>query len=531
MSESDTTLRSSLGGMSFPPVTGSEPVVTNLPTSGAGADRATQWFSLRMLATFPVLMGVLLGGISLIGARLGMLDPDTWWHIAVGQRIMDTHVFPTADFYSFTAPGTHWIAYEWLGEMAMAFAAHLDGLRGLANLQILLVAIVTVLLYYYAYVRCGNWKAACVATGIFLPIASVIFTLRPQLFGYVFLLITFICLEKFGQGHSRALWVLPPLMVVWINTHGTFAFGMAMMAAYYAGGLFKFELGGLVAEPWTKRQRVQLLTTIFLCLVATLITPYGTELAAYPLIMATSQPFNIANIQEWQPLAFNLAIGKYFLGLVLALFLAHIFFPIKYKLHELAILLFAVYSAAVHIRFMLVFVMVIVPVVAMFIVRWMPRYDPAKEKYALNLAMMAVMLIGIAKYLPSRAEVAKVVGKDYPVAAVDYLRQHPHLTGMFNDYGYGGYLIWQLGPQHKVFIDGRADMYEYSGVFQDYAKIANLENNALELLGKYGVQSCLIKRHSALETLLAASPGWKRVYADDNSVFFVRSTLPEGSGD
>ena len=54
------------------------------------------------------------------------------------------------------------------------------------------------------------------------------------------------------------------------------------------------------------------------------------------------------------------------------------------------------------------------------------------------------------------------IAKDYPVAAVDYLRQHPHPKGMFNDYFYGGYLIWRLGPQHKVFIDGRGDLYEYS---------------------------------------------------------------------
>jgi hypothetical protein len=127
--------------------------------------------------------------------------------------------------------------------------------------------------------------------------------------------------------------------------------------------------------------------------------------------------------------------------------------------------------------------------------------------------------------------VAKVVAKEYPVAAVDYLRTHPHDTGMFNEYGYGGYLIWQLGPQHKVFIDGRADMYEYSGVFQDYANIANLENNALALLGKYKIESCLIKRKSGLSTLLAASPDWKQIYSDSNSVLFVRTHAAAAAGD
>ena len=527
MSHSDTAMRAALGGIPLHPPSQSEPELTNLP----GTFSTTLRQAARKAASFPVLMGVLLAGVSLIGARLTLLDPDTWWHIAVGQRILDTHKWPVADPYSFTAHGTHWIAYEWLGEVALGLAARAGGLLGLAYLQIFLVAIVTVLLYTYAYVRCGNYKAACVATGIFLPVASVIFTLRPQLFGYIFLLVTLICLEKFRQGHSRALWVLPPLFLIWVNTHGTFVFGFAALAVYFAGGLFKFQLGGLIAEPWTKRQRLELLSTALVSSLAILITPYGSELAAYPLVMATSQPFNIANISEWQPLTFGLLIGKYFLTLLLVLFVAHVFHPMKYRLHEMAVLLFAVYAACVHIRFMLIFVMIIVPVVAKFFAEWMPHYDRSKDRYAMNLAIIALMLVAMARLMPSRAEVARDVAKDYPVAAVDYLRQHPQPAGMFNEYGYGGYLIWQLSPQHKVFIDGRADMYEYSGVFQDYAHIANVESNALALLGKYDVQSVLIKSKCGLATLLATSSEWKRVYTDDLSVIFVRSNAPARAGD
>jgi hypothetical protein len=530
MSQSDAAMRPGVGGMPLPPSLQSETGVANLPAAVPAGSGAAILLAARKAASFPVLMGVLLAGASMVGSRLMMLDPDTWWHIAVGQRIMDTHIFPTADPYSFSAPGVHWIAYEWLGEVAMALAARAGGLMGLAALQIVLVAIVTVLLYYYAYVRCGNWKAACLGTAFVLPIASVIFTLRPQIFGYIFLLVTLICLERFRQGHSRALWVLPPLFLIWVNTHGTFVFGLAAIGAYFACGLVKFQLGNLVAETWTARQRMQLLLTLFFSSLAILVTPYGTQLAGYPVVMATSQPFNIANISEWQPLSFTLAIGKYFLALMLVMFLAHIFFPMKYRLYELAMLLFAVYAACVHIRFMLIFLMILAPVVAAFIVRWMPAYDPGKERYAFNLLIIALLVVWVAKLMPGRTEVANRIAKDYPVAAIQYMRQHSQPSPMFNDYGYGGYLIWQLGPEQKVFIDGRADMYEYSGVFQDYAHIANLERDALSVLGKYGIQSCLIKRKSALATLLAASPDWKQAYADDNSAIFVRSRAASPSG-
>jgi hypothetical protein len=530
MNDSDSAMRAAPGGLALPPPVQPETGAANPPMPHSNGNGSAIWLTARKAASFPALMGILLGGVSVVGIRLRTPDPDTWWHIAVGQRILDTHSWPTSDPYSFTASGVHWIAYEWLGEVAMALATRVGGLLGLAGLQICLAAIATMLLYYYAYVRCGNWKASCVATGLLLPFASVIFALRPQLFGYIFLLVTLICLEKFRQGHPKALWVLPPLFLIWVNTHGTFVFGLAAIGVYFAGGLVKFQLGGLSAEPWTGRQRAQLLFTFLLCCLAILITPYGTELAAYPVLMATTQPFNIASIQEWQPLAFDVGLGKYVLALLLVIFLAHIFFPRKYKLHEIAMLLFAVYAACIHIRFMLVLVMILVPIVAGFLAEWMPPYDPEKDMYAMNLAIIALLAFSIVLMVPGKPAMDSLVAEDFPVAAIQYLREHPQPARMFNEYTYGGYLIWRLGRQQKVFIDGRADMYEYSGVFQDYVRIVNLDRDALSLLGKYDIQSCLIKRKSALATLLAASPDWKQTYADDLSVIFVRSGTPARPG-
>ena len=254
--------------------------------------------------------------------------------------------------------------------------------------------------------------------------------------------------------------------------------------------------------------------------LALLVTPYGSRLAAYPLEMATSQPVNISHIQEWQPLSFDLGIGKYLLGFVLAIFLAQVIFRLSFKLHELAMLFFAAYAACVHIRFVLIFTIFLAPIVATVLSRWVPPYDAAKDRHVLNVLIMALVLIGLVKLLPSRRDLDEMVAKDYPVRAVEYLRQNPQPSQMFNEYGWGGYLIWQL-PEHKVFIDGRGDLYEYSGVFKDYIDIASLNRNTFQLLRKYGVQSCLVQSKGALATLLSASPGWTQVYSDQLSTIFV----------
>jgi hypothetical protein len=94
---------------------------------------------------------------------------------------------------------------------------------------------------------------------------------------------------------------------------------------------------------------------------------------------------------------------------------------------------------------------------------------------------------------------------------------------MYNNYEFGGYLIFALDGRNKVFVDGRTDIYERAGVLADYASIAGVSPNSLPLLRAYNVQSCLLRHGEALATLLAASSQWQKVYADDLSVLFVRS--------
>jgi hypothetical protein len=478
---------------------------------------------LKLLISFPALMAVLLIAVALIGAESRLIDPDTWWHITVGEQILRTHAWPTSDTYSFTARGAHWIAYEWLGDVALALPARAAGLVGLAWFQKFVVVVISLLIYLYAYLVCGNSKAACIAAGVVLPLAPVTFTLRPQMFGYIFLLLTLICLQLFKAGNEKALWFLPPLFAVWANTHGTFVFGLLVIGMHWLTGLVDFRVGGLSADRLPQRQRVALLLTLLFCVLALLITPYGSQIAANPFEMATAQPLNIANIQEWQPLSLAFPAGYYLLIFALALFVAQVLLRFNYRLPEFVLLLFAMYAATAHLRFAMIFVLFVVPVAAVILAQWIPAYDPAKDKFALNVAIIALVIVGLVKYRPTEKQLQEVVAADYPVGAVEYLREHPQPRGMFNEYGWGGYLISRLGPSSPVFIDGRADLYEYSGVFPDYIVAASGQLAAMRVLARHDIHLCVLNRSSALAGLLAEAPGWIEVYSDKLSAIFVRS--------
>jgi hypothetical protein len=396
-------------------------------------------------------------------------------------------------------------------------------LTGLTLLLVAFAAAIILLIYAYAYLKSRNVKAAFAACATVLPLIIIFFfNLRPQLLGYIFLLITLISLESFRQGRLKKLWFLPAVFLLWVNTHGTFALGFGIVALYWLSGVVNVRIGGLRPQFWAGGERRHLEVVTLLSLLAATITPYGTRLAAFPLRMALFQPVTMASFQEWKPPDFNGSLGKYFLVLLLFILVMHLLAKMEYRLEEVGLLLIAVYGACIHTRLIVFFAMIAAGVLAQVFGRYAPRFDPAKDKIFLNAALMALIAFGCVKLLPSRAELKQVVSHGFPEGAVAYLREHPSSGPMFDKEFWGGYLIRELGPQQKVFIDGRANLYEEAGVLTDYLNIISLAPDTPFLLRKYHIESCLVEPHSPLAVFLGQSPGWERVYADPLSIIFVR---------
>lgn len=479
---------------------------------------------LKLVFSFPAMLGTFLVGATFYAARMFPVDPDIWWHVVTGQKILATHHWPTMDAYSFTVHGQPWIAYEWLGDVAMGAVARIGGMRGLDALMIVLGGAVMIALYVFATIRSGNSKAGFVAAAVLISLANPSFTMRPQMLGYLFLVLTLIALELFRQGKQWPIWFLPALVLVWVNTHGSFIIGLGVILVYLVCGLNEFRVGGIEAKQWTPKQRIRLEFVFLLCLAVLPITPYGTRLAVYPFDMAFSQPINVANVLEWRPMPFNLEGGKIFLALVLGFFAVQMALSLKWHLEELTLFLGGVVMACVHLRFVLLFVPFFAPLLATVVARWLPRYDATKNKYILNAVLMAGVIAAMVHYFPSQAFLDRKVAEKYPVKAADFIEQHGIPGPTFNDYGFGDYLVWR---GQKVFIDGRGDLYEHGGVLSDYLQVVRLKPAALAVLRNYGIQSCLIERGAPLATLLAVSPEWREAYSDSTSVIFVRQKAGE----
>jgi hypothetical protein len=482
---------------------------------------------LKNIFSFPVMLGGLLVTGVYVARREFDVDPDFWWHLKIGDGILATHHWPTADHFSFTAAGNPWLSAEWLSEVLFSAVARLGGFRGLEVLFILLGAAIMLALYTFATLRSKNSKAGFVASAVLLVLAAANFNLRPQMLGYLFLILTLIALERFRQGHTRALWFLPLLFLVWVNSHPSWEIGLGTIFVYWMSGWKEMRLGGIEMHPWGPAERLRLACTFLLCVTVLPITPYGTKLAAFPFQFVSALPNNLAYIIEWQPMPFDQPGPKLFLILVFAIFASQIAFRLVWRLEEAALFFLGVLMASLHARFLLVFVPFCAALLATTLALWVPKYYRKKDQYLLNAALLSTMLFGMIWYFPSRAAIEQNVAIHFPLHAVEYLREHPVPGPMFNAYNFGGYLDWATGPEHKVFIDGRGELYEPAGVFPDYMHITLLKPGALDVLKNYGIRSCLLEREQPLATLLSSRADWKKIYSDKTSLLYIKTSESE----
>jgi hypothetical protein len=117
----------------------------------------------------------------------------------------------------------------------------------------------------------------------------------------------------------------------------------------------------------------------------------------------------------------------------------------------------------------------------------------------------------------------------FPVAAADFiLRAKPEgqIQGnMYSSDQFGGYLIYRLYPQFKVFVDGRSDFYRQGAVLDDYDRIATVKPQWSELLDKYDIQWMTLRSDEPLALIALASGRWQSVYKDSLAQILIRKPV------
>ena len=112
--------------------------------------------------------------------------------------------------------------------------------------------------------------------------------------------------------------------------------------------------------------------------------------------------------------------------------------------------------------------------------------------------------------------------ESFPVTAISYLQAHPPANPIFNDYDWGGYLIWKLCLESRVFVDGRADLYE-EDFLRQYADTYQLRADWRQALMQWQIKTVIVASGSALAVALRTDSGWSMQYDDRNTAIFCRT--------
>lgn len=462
----------------------------------------------------PVLLfGLVLAALVLLGDRL-LGDPDTMWHLAVGERIWRTGALPWTDAYSHTFAGSHWIAKEWLSQLILAAAYGLGGWRGVVLVTAVALALLFAWLFAWLAARL-RWSAAIVATLLALLLLAPHALARPLVFGLLALFLwTRILVDAVAAGRAPR-WRSLGILVVWANLHASFTF------AYVLAGLMAVE-AILAAE---RPHRIALLRAWAAfgaaAMLAALVTPYGpASLLVAGTILGQSDA--LAIVTEWQPLAFD-ASGAVAMAAAAAVVAALALEPRSNAVWIVTVLLL-VAMALRYSRF-LDLVAIVVPLIAAApLARHWPGLGPERaepDSGGGRRVMAAGAAIAGASLLLLPALAPRPPDGIAPAAALDSAR-HLHLSGpVYNDYDFGGFLVWEGVP---TFVDGRTELF-LAGLMSPLYRALQSDDPAafLALLDRYGVTWALVRPGSAETRLLDAAPGWRRAYQDGVATVFRRS--------
>jgi hypothetical protein len=455
-------------------------------------------------------------------------DPDTWWHLKVGETIWNAGSLPQTDTFSYTTNGHAWIPHEWLAQLSIYGAYSLGGFQGLWLWMWVLASLLVILVYRLCASYSGDSKVALLGGMTAWLCSTVGLAIRPLLLGHLLLVLELWLIHLGRTRDRRWWWGLPAVFALWVNCHGSYVLGLAVLGAYAASSFVKLRAGLLVGERWDAGERKRMLLVLLASAAALLVNPVGLELVTYPLNVFTGQPTNIGNVEEWRPLSFQEARGMGVAAVIGGILLLVLLRQAAVRLDESLLLVMGTVLALRHTRMVFVFGILAAPLLSRLLAAaWNDREAP-RERPIANALLLAAAAAILAVNFPNRTELQQQANAANPVRAVEFIRRAGLQGPMVNEYVWGGYLIWAL-PERRVFIDGRADIFDWAGVLGEYGRWYTLQEDPAKLLDQYGVQFCLLQAGAPLTQVLPYLRGWKSAYADEQAVVFVRQEEINGT--
>jgi hypothetical protein len=466
---------------------------------------------------------ILLCGLLAITAR-DAGDPDLYWHLRTGQWIIESGHVPHSDPFSFTRAGHAWISHEWLSELAFYELWKHGGAAAL----IIFSAIVTTAGFMLLFFRCSGkryWAAAATAFGALA--SSPCWGVRPQMFTFTMASLLLWLIDR-GEKRPKLLLCIPPLFLLWLNLHGGFALGPALLLAYGLGLLWEMLAGDTMWHE-VRASLIHLGLLLVLCLALVPLNPSGARLYHYPFDTLSSVGMR-SFIGEWFSPDFHQRLYRPFLLVWLLVLAALATSRVRPKGRVIVPLLLTGFASLDAVRHIPIFILVAMPMIAATLPVASPSFRdsslrPASSPFRTLFNTVVVILIATFAFVRWVVVVRNESNREtelYPRDAVASLQNGKgRQQRLFVYYDWGGYAIWRLYPDYRVFLDGRADLYG-DDLLRQFKTAIRLSHGWRNVLDSWNVETVLVPPSSALAQALLIDREWQAVFQDSQAVIFER---------
>lgn len=459
-------------------------------------------------------------------------DGDTGYHIRTGEFIIQNWTIPERDIFSFRSPPIPWTAHEWLSEIIMAIVHDVSGLTGIVVFFSFFIAIAYLLLF-----RMLRHESRDILLGALIVCFAAVsstphWLARPHIFSLALTVIWYHLLNEFQYRQKNRLFLLPLLILLWVNLHGGYIVGILLLGIYLVGNLVSSITNrGPSADRFLQNSKT-LLLIMTVCVLVSMINPQGYHILLFPF-KVTSDTFLMDHVQEFLSPNFHKPLPFKYLLLLLIAILARSRPAVNWI--ELLLILTFTYMALYSVRYITLFVIIAAPILVRLIDQ-MKLELPTKvsrflEERSMRLSQMewqtsgyvwSVVALGVVIALGVAGSYQyKFSEESYPVSAVEFLKKENIVGNTFTHDGFGDYIIYAAWPQHKVFIDGRTDMYGAERL-KEYLNLAHAMPGWKEVVDKYAFSAILFDTHSPLASALAGDRNWHLIHSDPLASIFLR---------
>lgn len=493
--------------------------------------------SARRNRTWDLSLAALVYGFTFWNFSGSLADPDLWGHVRYGLDIIATGSVYLPDTYSYLSGGQKWINHELLSEILFALAFSAWGPAGLVALKTAIGLTIVGGAYHYLRARQGvpSLRAAILVVLTFFLLTQWMVNIRPQLFTYLYFLVTALVIHQAQTRSWSALWALPPLFMLWINTHGGVLAGLGFFLFWYGLRLAQILWNERAFAAVLRRPAAVLHGVALASLAATLITPYGHELIWFLLRTATvPRP----EIVEWIPIRIASKHGAAYVCFLLTVWVGMYFSRLRRDPIDVLLLVLLSLLPLLAYRHLPLFALGALVFAGSHIAdAWDRLATPSFAKAPHGAVAAPSPVIASANFLVALLLVILSFGDfrcirispiiaTQPARAVAILKESKIAANTIMHFDWGQYVLWHLGPNIKVSLDGRRETVYSEEIYRENLDLTFGKRKWDKILDRQHPPLALVPTGSAGFNLLQLKPGWTVVYADPLASLFVRSGSP-----